>query len=338
VRRLAFLLKPGWLALAVVVVAFAGFCFSTLAPWQLGKNSSTEERNSRIAAATGAAPVPWGEVVTPGTPPAASDEWRSVQVTGSYLPEDEVLARLRVIDGRPAYEVLTPFRVESGPGTGSTVLVDRGYVRPVQGTDAPPIPAAPGGTVTLDAKLRLDEPWSAQRGVVPDPGTTTPQVYEVAADLVGGVVGTSISPGYLQLSADQPGGLGVLALPQLDAGPYLSYGLQWIAFGIMAPLGLAYFVRAEIRERRSARDGVDGGEGTGDADDGPDSTPRSPSTPRAPEPAAAAPVRAKRRGRRAMVADAVRDGGLRGPEAVSAPTSSAPVRETVPADRYGKRR
>ena len=52
---------------------------------------------------------------------------------------------------------------------------------------------------------------------------------------------------YLQLVDGQPGGLGVLALPNLDAGPFLSYGIQWIAFGILAPIGLGYFVFAEIR-------------------------------------------------------------------------------------------
>jgi len=49
---------------------------------------------------------------------------------------------------------------------------------------------------------------------------------------------------------NQPGGLDVLPLPQLDAGPFLSYGIQWIAFGILAPIGLGYFVYSEIRMRR----------------------------------------------------------------------------------------
>ena len=39
-------------------------------------------------------------------------------------------------------------------------------------------------------------------------------------------------------------------LPHLDAGPFLSYGIQWIAFGILAPIGLGYFVVSEIRQRR----------------------------------------------------------------------------------------
>ena len=40
-KRWAFLLRPGWLALFVVVIAFAYLCFTVLAPWQLGKNTKT---------------------------------------------------------------------------------------------------------------------------------------------------------------------------------------------------------------------------------------------------------------------------------------------------------
>jgi cytochrome oxidase assembly protein ShyY1 len=56
--------------------------------------------------------------------------------------------------------------------------------------------------------------------------------------------------------ADPSGELSALDLPNLDSGPYLSYGLQWIAFGVMVPLGLVYFVWAEVRERRRRRDEV----------------------------------------------------------------------------------
>ena len=32
-RRLLFLLRPGWIALALVVIAFTYLCFMVLAPW-----------------------------------------------------------------------------------------------------------------------------------------------------------------------------------------------------------------------------------------------------------------------------------------------------------------
>lgn len=66
-------------------------------------------------------------------------------------------------------------------------------------------------------------------------------------------MGLPLADAWFQLADGEPGVLTPIPLPQLDAGPYLSYGLQWLAFGIMAPLGLAYFVRAELRERRRDR-------------------------------------------------------------------------------------
>ena len=51
---------------------------------------------------------------------------------------------------------------------------------------------------------------------------------------------------YLQLVDNQPWRAGVVALPHLDAGPFLSYGIQWITFGIIAPILLGYFVYAEV--------------------------------------------------------------------------------------------
>src|ERR1700749_132328 len=47
-RRLSFLLRPGWIALALVVIAFTYLCFMMLAPWQLGKNSRTSRENHQI--------------------------------------------------------------------------------------------------------------------------------------------------------------------------------------------------------------------------------------------------------------------------------------------------
>ncbi len=219
-------------------------CFWVLAPWQLGKNTSTSHRNDLIEQSVGADPVPISDVLTPGGF-AADDEWRRVVATGSYLPDKEVLVRLRVIRDQPAYEVITPFQLQDGP----VVLVNRGYVLPVQGTSPPSIDPAPSGQLTLDARLRVAEGTS--REPIQEAGHL--QVYNIAPDQIGAAVGVPAIDGYLQLDDAQPGGLGVIDLPQTDAGPYLSYGLQWLAFGIMAPLGLAYFVRAEWRERRKAK-------------------------------------------------------------------------------------
>lgn len=243
-EKLGFLLRPKWLVLAAVALAFAFLCFSVLAPWQLGKNTSTSARNDLITRSVGADPVPITDVLT-ANGFAADDEWRRVIAQGSYVENSDALVRLRSIREQPAYEVITPFVIDGGP----TVLVNRGYVLPVEGTRPPEFAAAPTGPVTLDARVRQAEGTS--REPIQEDGRL--QVYNINPEQIGAAVGVDAIDGYLQLDDGQPGGLGLIELPQTDAGPYLSYGLQWLAFGIMAPLGLAYFVRAELRERRMSR-------------------------------------------------------------------------------------
>jgi cytochrome oxidase assembly protein ShyY1 len=79
-------------------------------------------------------------------------------------------------------------------------------------------------------------------------------VYSINTAQIAVLTGVPLAGSYLQLVDDQPGGLGVSGLPHLDAGPFLSYGIQWIAFGIIAPIGLGYFVFSEVRARRAEKD------------------------------------------------------------------------------------
>jgi cytochrome oxidase assembly protein ShyY1 len=246
-RRWAFLLRPAWLALLVVVIAFAYLCFTVLAPWQLGKNTKTSRENAQISNSLTADPVPLTTFLPHQDSSAPDAQWRRVTATGHYLPDAQVLARLRVVDGDPAFEVLTPFAVDGGP----VVLVDRGYVRPVQGSRVPTFAPPPAGSVTTTARLRDSEPVTQGKDPFRQDGAL--QVYSISTVPVSAVTGVPLAGSYLQLVEDQPGGLGVISLPHLDAGPFLSYGIQWIAFGIVAPILLGYFVYAEIRQRRRER-------------------------------------------------------------------------------------
>ena len=74
-------------------------------------------------------------------------------------------------------------------------------------------------------------------------------------------------------------GLDPIPLPMLDAGPYLSYGLQWLAFGIMAPLAIGYFVWSEVRRRREDKAVFDAG--TADSADAPEDEATPEVTPEA---------------------------------------------------------
>lgn len=246
--RLAFLLRPGWLALALVVVAFTYLCFTVLAPWQLGKNAKTSRENQQIRYSLDTPPVPL-KTLLPQQDSSAPDAVAPGDGNRTVPSGRAGAGPTARGGGDQAFEVLAPFVVDGGP----TVLVDRGYVRPQVGSHVPPIPRLPVQTVTITARLRDSEPSVAGKDPFVRDGFQ--QVYSINTGQVAALTGVQLAGSYLQLIEDQPGGLGVLGVPHLDPGPFLSYGIQWISFGILAPIGLGYFAYAEIRARRREKRG-----------------------------------------------------------------------------------
>lgn len=232
-------LTPGWVLAAVFAVAFSWFAITWLSPWQLGKDHDIKERNERIEKAFEGDSVDVDKLL-------ASDdieEWTRVTMSGHYRPDDEVLLRLRPVEGAPAFQSLVPFQLDSG----ATILINRGWVPAAEGgTTVPELAPVPNDPVTLLGMIRLSDTTAIEP--VEDQGYT--MVQTINTQQVSSLTGTDLVAPYVQLLADQPGVLNPIPLPVLDRGNHLSYGLQWIAFGIMAPAGLAYFIYSEIRERR----------------------------------------------------------------------------------------
>lgn len=239
-------LKPGWVLLLLFVVAFSYLAFTVLAPWQLGKDDDIVERNELITHAYEADPQPVEDLVDDHGA-IKNDEWSRATLHGRYLPQDEVLLRLRPAESGPSYQSLVPFRTDSG----LTILVNRGWVKAGEANAVPDIPAAPSGETTITGMIRADE---AQHQSAPIKQEGYQQVYSIHTEQIASLIDAPLAHDYIQLSADQPGVLNAMPIPQLDRGNHLSYGYQWIAFGIMAPLGLGYFVWSEIRERRRLRE------------------------------------------------------------------------------------
>lgn len=261
-----FLLRPGWIALTLAVAAFAFACAYLLAPWQFHRSDERDGNNAALARAVATAPVPRGSLVPPGAAPAEDVAWRQVTVTGTYRPEGEVLVRLRSIEGHPATEVMTPLVTT----TGEAVLIDRGYVRTDDRGDLPPIPPAPGGTVTLTGYQRLDEGAPARPAIVADGHR---QVYAADAATVAAAGGVPTSPGYVQLLPGQPGVLTAVPLPPPDPNPSYSYAWQWLIFGVMAIGGWVYFARLEYRRAHGLEPGDRPGRDDRDPRDAADGTP-----------------------------------------------------------------
>jgi cytochrome oxidase assembly protein ShyY1 len=244
-----FLLRPGWLALVTLVIGFAVVCYALLAPWQFGREEQRRAQERTIAAANAQPPVPVAELVPAGDGISRDVEWRQVIATGTYVTEAEAVVRLRVVDGKPAIEVLTPLRLDDG----RVVTVDRGYVQITDGQQVPAYPAPPTGTVSVTARLRPDQADPSNRPVVRDGGP--PQLYAADSRALGATAGLELVSGYLQLNPGAPGVLGPLAVEPSTGGgaPFtnFSYALQWLTFGLIALVALGYFIRLEVLQRRS---------------------------------------------------------------------------------------
>ena len=246
--RIRQFLTPGWVLTAVVCVAFAYLAFTVLAPWQLGKNKATQERNDQLRHAFEVDPVDASELFPTDGELAEGTEWRRVTAQGEFLPDSEVLLRNRPVDGTPATHALTAFRADDG----TIYLVNRGFETPPDG-GIPDMEAAPSGEVTILGYARRGEMTPERPPLEGGEGEPT-QVYGIDTDQVGEIMDVDLHPDYIQLAEDQPGSLRTIPLPTLESGPYLAYGIQWIFFGIMAPGALIWFIFAEARERRRDRE------------------------------------------------------------------------------------
>jgi cytochrome oxidase assembly protein ShyY1 len=242
-----FLLRPGWLAFIVVVIGFAVACYTLLAPWQFGREAQRDTEQQAIDVSYRTPPAPLAELVAAGTGVTPALEWRQATVSGTYVPDAEALVRLRVVDGKPAFEVLTPLRTDDG----RLIAVDRGYVSTPSGSQVPGFAPAPPGPVTLTGRLRVNENDPQNRPVSVLDGHR--QLYAADSRALSSATGLDLEPGYLQLAADQPGVLGPLPVTVSASGaPFtnFSYALQWLTFGAIAIFAMAYFVRLEMLQRR----------------------------------------------------------------------------------------
>lgn len=249
-------LTPGWFLSLAAIITFSYASFTMLAPWQLNKDDDITQRNIQIQEGYDREVVPYSEVFDANGHVPPENEWYRVSLTGQYLPDNEALLRLRPVGTAPAFQSLTPFQLDDG----GTVLVNRGFVTS-EGTIVPEMAPAPSTPVTIVGLARLNES-RPDKQPLEDSGYQ--QVYGINTQQVGEVVGLELGQDYIQLVEDQPGVLSAMPIPQLDRGSHLSYGMQWIAFGVMAPLGLGYFIWAELRERR--RDKAERAEMSGQVD------------------------------------------------------------------------
>jgi cytochrome oxidase assembly protein ShyY1 len=232
-----------WGGYLAVVVVFAIAC-GLLSWWQWARRAEAVAEIERVAVIYDATPVPVAEALPELDAWSDDDEWLPVELTGRYLPDQQLLVRNRPYNGSSGFEVLVPFELADG----RIFVVDRGWVPIGSSIEAPDaVPAPPDGELTVVARLKPGEPTLL--------GRTAPagQLATIHLPSVAELVGEDTYIGAYGLLASEdpaPAERPAPAIrPEADEGPHLSYALQWIAFGILAFIALIWAFR---RERRIA--------------------------------------------------------------------------------------
>jgi len=269
VSRYAFLLRPKFVLFTLLMAGLVVLMVN-LAFWQLRRLHERRDSNAQITEHVHEGPIALPLVVTPATTDAGvqDEEWRTVTATGTYLPADEVLIRNRSQDSNDGYHVVTPFRTTSG----TTVLVNRGWIPLEQQSDTTPTPPAPPtGSVTITGRLRAGQHKGRYFSPTDPPSGRLKQLYRVDIARIGRQVSYPLLPAYLELESTTPAPAGpepaLIALPELDEGPHLSYAVQWFFFSCCAIAGWILAVRRSAKQREEAAEraaDIEEGPATGD--------------------------------------------------------------------------
>jgi surfeit locus 1 family protein len=158
-----------------------------------------------------------------------------LRLEGSFLPDRQFLLDNRSHDGKPGYEVLTPFRQLSG----EVILVNRGWV-PFGGyRDRLPdisMPAAARASQTISGRLEeLPASGLASGRAPPDPRSAWPKLTSFPThDELSAALGERIDARILLLDREAPHGyVRSWKPPGLDPSRHFSYAIQWWGFAVV---------------------------------------------------------------------------------------------------------
>jgi surfeit locus 1 family protein len=118
-QLLNFEFKPGLLAIVSTMLAVSVFTYLML--WQLGR---AEERKQLREEVMQRSEMPVTVLSKAEGVSLATDRYRRFQINGQFINQHQVLLDNVVHEGRPGYEVITPFRTN----TGELLLINRGWI------------------------------------------------------------------------------------------------------------------------------------------------------------------------------------------------------------------
>ena len=216
--------SPSWLMTLATLVLLG--LFVSLGRWQWQRGESKQAVWAEFQ--RDAAAEPLGSRRLDDLP-----RFTRLEVEGAFNGAHQFLLDNRSYQGKPGYEVLTPFRTAGGV----LVLVNRGWV-PFGGyrDQLPDVSAVPGERLKISGRIEdLPAAGLASGRAPPETGDRWPKVTSFPdRDELAAALGERIDARILLLDAQVPGGyVRDWKPPGLDPSRHFSYAIQWWGFAMV---------------------------------------------------------------------------------------------------------
>jgi cytochrome oxidase assembly protein ShyY1 len=253
VSKFKFLLTPKWILVTLICFGMLP-AFQALSNWQWQRLSDRQVLNVQIQSQIDKDPVSLSGILIDGTESKSvpSDtQWRTVEMTGTWLQPEQVLVRKKSLESNLGLWVVTPLRLTDG----TVVMVNRGWTAAANSAiDSPVVADVPIGEVEVLGRLR-----DVQERTSPAP-TDLPEGQVdriVPMEIVSSE--ETLSNAYVEMTASRPESktseIRTLPEPEVTEGAHRSYALQWMFFEIMTVIGWYILVRNELKDQRLAKVG-----------------------------------------------------------------------------------
>jgi len=220
--------NPVSLLQSLVALALVAGCLFA-AQWQFSRGANQSVTNKIIAANLDLPSLTMNEVENLD---AVSNQWRKVTLQGSFSQDKQELVRNRYHEGKFGFEVLTLFTATNG----ENFWVDRGWVAAGPNAATPPtVEPVASGNLEIIARIRSENLSRQLQGSFFVTRTTSEKPESITK-----LQGVEANAYYLDLLGSPDGRVKPLTeieLPELSNGPHYAYGIQWLAFALLALIG-----------------------------------------------------------------------------------------------------
>ena len=221
-------LNPISLLQSLVALALVAGCLFA-AQWQFNRGANQSATNKIIASNLNLPSLSMSDIANLDP---VNNQWRKVTLQGSFPQDKQELVRNRYYEGKFGFEVLTLFKANNG----ENFWVDRGWVAAGPNAATPPVvePVA-SGNLEITARIRSENLSRQLQG-----SFFVTRVSSEKPESIAKLQGVEANAYYLDLLGSPDGKVKPLTeieLPELSNGPHYAYGIQWLAFALLAIIG-----------------------------------------------------------------------------------------------------